>query len=155
MTRPALTLLAGALCAAGLAAREEEPAEPVTFTFTRMSGPAGDRKAAYDAKADAYFLKVSDIARFEVKAVAADLEERRVVLNISGMLDKPEGKLTLYLPEKDKPQARSHVLYHEGFDKELFKIERKDGVTAIEFLPKGKELLKAGVWFQYIDFYRQ
>jgi hypothetical protein len=154
MKRPALILFAAALSTSGLAAREE-PAEPVTFTFTKMSGPAGDRKAAYDAKADAYFLKVSDIARFEVKAVAGDLEKRRVVLNVSGMVDKPEGKLTLYVPEKDKPQPKSYVLFHEGYDKELFKIERKDGVTTIEFLPKGKELLKAGARFEYIDFYRR
>jgi hypothetical protein len=68
-------------------------------------------------------------------------------------LDKPEGPLTLYVPE-DGGKNKAFELHHPGFDKELFRIERKDGVTTIEFLSQGRQLLKPGVWFQYVDFYR-
>jgi hypothetical protein len=132
----------------------EESGEPVSFDFKRKCGPSGDRKEAYDPKTQTYFLHIHDIARFEVKAVAANLEKRRVVLEITGMRDKPEGPLTLIIPAKDGKKNSEYRLFHEGFDKERFRIERKNGVTTVEFLPKGRELLKAGVWFQYIDFFR-
>jgi hypothetical protein len=130
-----------------------ESTEPVTFEFKRKSGPAEARKEAFDARTQTYYLHVQDVARFEVKAVATDIEKRPVVLKITGMLDKPEGPLTLYVPEKGG-KNKEFKLHHQGFDKELFRIERKDGVTVIEFLPKGRQLLRAGVWFQYVDFYR-
>lgn len=69
------------------------------------------------------------------------------------MLEKAEGPLTLYVPEKSG-KNKEFKLSHQGFDKELFRIDRKDGVTTIEFLPKGRELLRPGVWFQYVDFFR-
>jgi hypothetical protein len=127
--------------------------EPVTFEFKRKSRPDGDRKEPFDAKTRTYYLHVEDIGRFEIKAVAGDLDKRPVVLRITGMLDKPEGPLTLYLPDGGGKNEEVK-LHHEGFDKELFRIERKDGVTTIEFLPKGRQLLRPGVWFQYVDFYR-
>src|SRR5262245_2238069 len=99
--------------------------EPVTFEFVRMSGPAGDRKEAYDAEKKEYFLHVKDVARFRVKAVAEDLEKRPVVLRITGMLDKPEGPLELQADGKKYP------LSHAGFDEKLFKVARKDGVTTV------------------------
>jgi hypothetical protein len=34
-----------------------------------------------------------------------------------------------------------------------FNFDRKVGVTTIAFLPKGQQLLRSGVWFQYVDFY--
>ena len=132
------------ICCAALTAA---PAEPVTFEFLRMAGPAPDRKEAYDADQQVYHLHVRDIARFRVKAVADDLEKKPVVLRIVGMIEKPEGPLTL-------TSGKGYKLHHDGYDKELFKIERKEGVTTIEFLPKGKALLKPGASFQYIDFYR-
>ena len=58
-----------------------------------------------------------------------------------------------YVPEKTG-KNKEFKLSHQGFDKELFRIVRKDGVTIIEFLPKGRELLRPGVWFQYVDAYR-
>lgn len=127
--------------------------EPVVFAFKRKCGPAQGRKEAFDAKAQTYFLHVEDIARFEIKVLAPDLEKRRVVLHIRGMLGKPEGPLTLNVAENGG-KNREFTLYHEGFDKELFRIERKENVTTIEFLPAGKRLLRVGAWFQYIDFYR-
>ncbi len=127
--------------------------EPLTFQFKRMSGPAKGRKEAFDVGTQAYYLQVHDVARFEVKAMTPDGEERAFVLKISGMLDKPEGPLTLYVPEKGG-KNKEFKLSHQGFDKELFRIDRKDGVTTIEFLPKGRQLLRPGVWFQYVDAYR-
>ena len=100
-----------------------------------------------------YYLHVEDIARFEIKTVAADLEKRSVVLKITGMLDKPEGPLTLYVPDQDG-KSKEFKLHHRGFDQELFHIERKDGVTTIEFLPQGRPLLRPGARFQYVDFFR-
>ena len=127
--------------------------EPLTFEFKRKSGPAKDRKEAFDVKTPAYYLHLEDIARFEVKAVTPDAQKRAFVLKITGMLDKAEGPLTLHVPDKGG-KSKEFKLSHQGFDKELFKIDRKDGVTTIEFLPKGRELLRPGVWFQYVDVYR-
>jgi hypothetical protein len=129
-----------------------ELSEPVTFEFKRKSGPAEGRKEAFDVKTQTYFLHVHDIAKFEIKSVAQNLENQAVVLKITGMLDKAEGPLTLYAPDKGK--NKEYKLSHQGFDKELFRIERKDGVTTIEFLPPGKRLLRPGAWFQYVDFFR-
>ena len=141
-------MLLSLLAVTALGVAEEKAAEPVTFEFVRMSGPAEGRKTAFDADKERYFLSVKDIARFRVKAVAADLEKRPVVLVIAGMLEKPEGPLTLRVDGKE------HSLAPDRADKSLFKVERKDGVTVIEFLPAGKKLLKPGAEFQYIDFYR-
>ena len=127
--------------------------EPATFEFQRKSGPAQGRKEAFDVRTQAYYLHVEDIARFEIKAVTPDVEKRAFILNITGMLAKPEGPLTLIVPEKGG-KNKEFKLYHQGFDKELFRIERKDGVTTIEFLPKGRQLLRPGVQFQYIDAFR-
>jgi hypothetical protein len=85
--------------------------------------------------------------------VTPDVQKRAFVLKITGMLDKAEGPLTLYVPEKGG-KSKGFNLSHQGFDKELFRIERKDGLTTIEFLPKGRQLLRPGVWFQYVDVYR-
>jgi len=134
--------------AADLVRNEGQMAEPVTFEFVRMSGPAEGRKTAYDADKKRYFLTVKDIARFRVKAVAADVENRPVILVISGMLDKPEGPLTL------RADGKEFSLAPDKANTTLFKVERKDGVTTIEFLPPGRKLLKPGAEFQYIDFYR-
>ncbi len=127
--------------------------EPLTFEFKRKSGPAKGRKEAFDVRTQAYFLQVEDIARFEIKAVTPDVQKRAFVLKITGMLDTPEGPLTLYVPDRGG-KNKEFKLHHQAFDKELFQIERKDGVTTIEFLPKGRELLRPGVWFQYVDFFR-
>ena len=127
--------------------------EPATFEFKRKSGPAKDRKEAFDVGTQAYHLHVHDVARFEIKAVTPDVQKRAFVLKITGMMDKAEGPLMLYVPEKGG-KNKEFKLSHQGFDKELFRIERKDGVTTIEFLPKGRELLRPSVWFQYVDFFR-
>ena len=127
---------------------------PVTFSFLRQSAPAGDRKAAYDANERAYYLHVHDIARFSVQAVSENLDEQPVVLHISGMIDKPEGPLGMRIPLADPTKSQEYTLHHEGYDKQLFRITRKDKVTTIEFLPAGKKLLKPGVMFYYIDFFR-
>ena len=74
--------------------------EPLTFEFKRKSGPAKGRKEAFDVGTQAYYLHVEDVARFEVKAVTPDAQKRAFVLKITGMLDKPEGPLTLYVPDK-------------------------------------------------------
>lgn len=126
---------------------------PVTFEFKKKSGPAPGRADAYDAKARVYHLHVEDIARFEVKSVVPDLAKEAVVLKITGMRDKPEGPLTLHVPDK-AGKKREYQLYHKDYDQGLFRIERKEGVTTIEFLPKGRALLQPGVWFQYVDFFR-
>ena len=94
-----------------------------------------------------------DLPRGDQSLPAGDLEKRPFVLVISGMLDRPEGPLTLHVPGKDG-KSQEISLDHRNFDKELFKIERKDNVTTVEFLAKGKQLIKAGVMFQYIDFFR-
>ena len=130
-----------------------QPGEPITFEFQRMCGPAQGRTEAYDPKTRTYFLHVHDIARFSVKAVVADLDQRPVVLQIRGMLDRPEGPLDMSVPLADG-KNKGYRLDHRNYDKEFFRIERENGVTTIEFLPKGKALLKPGVGFQYIDFYR-
>lgn len=70
----------------------------------------------------------------------------------TGMLYKPEGPLSLYVPEKGGTN-KEFKLYNQGFE-ELFRIDRKDGMTTIEFLPKGRQLLRPGVWFQYVDCFR-
>ena len=126
--------------------------EPATFEFKRKSGPAKGHKEAFDVRTQTYYLHVEDIARFEIKAVTPDVQKRAFVLNITGMLDKAEGPLTLNVPEKGG-KSKQFKLSHQGFDKELFRIDRKDGVTTIEFLPKGRELLR-GVSFQYVDKFR-
>jgi hypothetical protein len=131
---------------AGLAA--DAPA-PVTFEFLRMCGPAPGRKDAYDPERQQFHLQVRDIARFRVQAVAPDLDNRPVVLVIVGMLDRPEGPLTL------RSGGREYRLAPDEHDRERFKVERREGVTTIEFLPKGKALLRPGAEFQYIDFYRR
>ena len=127
--------------------------EPVTFDFKRQCGPAKGRKEAFDAKTQTYYFHVEDIARFEIKAVTPDVQKRAFVLKITGMLDNAEGPLTLYVP-KDGGKNKEFKLSHQGFDKELFRIVRKDGVTNIEFLPAGKRLLRPGAWFGYVDFFR-
>ena len=127
--------------------------EPLSFDFMRKSGPAKGRKEAFDVRTQAYYLHVEDIARFEIKAVTPDVQKRAFVMKITGMLDNPEGPLTLYVPEKGG-KTNEYTLSHQGFDKELFRIDRKDGVTTIEFLAKGRQLLRPGVWFQYVDFFR-
>ena len=127
--------------------------EPLTFEFKRKCGPAKGRKEAFDVKTQAYYLHVHDVARFEIKAVTPDVQKRAVVLKITGMLDKAEGPLTLYVPDKGG-KNKEFKLSHQEFDKELFRIDRKGGVTTIEFLSKGRELLTSGVWFQYVDFFR-
>jgi hypothetical protein len=127
--------------------------EPLTFEFKRKSGPAKDRKEAFDVKTQTYYLHVEDIAMFEIKSVTPDVQKRAFILKITGMLDKAEGPLTLNVPEKGGTN-KEFKLSHQGFDKELFRIDRKDGVPTIEFLPKGRELLRPGVWFQYVDVYR-
>jgi hypothetical protein len=121
---------------------------PVTFQFERMAGPVADRKEAYDPDKQQYLLLVSDIARFRVSAVAEDIEKRPVVLVIRGMLDKPEGPLTLRVDGKE------YSLAPDKADRTLFKVERREGITTVEFLPAGKKLLRPGAQFQYIDFYR-
>jgi hypothetical protein len=127
--------------------------EPLTFEFKRKSGPAKGRKEAFDVRTQAYYLHVEVIARFEIKAVTPDVQKRAFVLKITGMLDKPEGPLSLIVPDKGG-KNKEFKLHHQGFDKELFRIERKDGETTVEFLPKGRELLRPGVSFQYVDVYR-
>jgi hypothetical protein len=109
--------------------------EPATFDFKRKSGPAQGRKEAFDVKAQTYYLQVEDIARFEIKAVTPDVQKRAFVLKITGMLDKPEGPLTLYVPEKGG-KNKEFKLYHQGFDKELFSIERKDGAPRLSSCQK-------------------
>ncbi len=130
-----------------------EPTKPpVTLVFLRGCGPADGRIEAYDPRTQQYHLKLDGIARFRVGAVADDLRTtaptRPVVLRISGMLDRPEGPLTL------ETDGKSYRLHHEGYDKALFRVERNAGVTTIEFLPGGIALLKPGATFQYIDHYR-
>ena len=130
-----------------------DSSEPVTFEFHRQCGPDKGRTTAYDPKTRSYFLQVHDIARFNVKSVAKDLDKCSVVLHISGMLDRPEGPLTLSVTLANA-KSKVYELDHRNYDKELFRIERENGVTTIEFLPKGKALLSPGTGFQYIDFYR-
>jgi len=152
MRQPSLLATVLIACSAITVAAAASKEPPVSFRFERKSGPDGDRKTAYDPKTQTYYLHVYDIARFSITAVAADIEKRPVVLKISGMLDKPEGPLTMTVITDGKPSR--YRLFHEGYDKDRFRIERAGGVTTIEFLPKGKELLKAGTSFQYIDWYR-
>jgi hypothetical protein len=133
--------------------KDGDMAEPITFEFARKAGPAAGRKEAFDPATQTYHLQIEDIARFSVKSVAGDLEKRKVVLQITGMLDRPEGPLTLSVPDA-KGKNKEYRLFHQEYDKELFRIERKDNVTTVEFLAKGKALLKPGASFQYIDFYR-
>jgi hypothetical protein len=85
--------------------------EPLTFEFKRKSGPAKGRKEAFDVGTQAYYLHVEDVARFEIKAVTPDAQQRAFVLYISGMLDKPEGPLTLYVPDKGG-KNKELKLYH-------------------------------------------
>ena len=132
----------------------KEPGQPITFEFKRQSGPSDERQQAYDPKTQVYYLRVRDIARFEIQAVVPELQDRRVTLRITGMLDKPEGPLTLHVPARDGQGEASYGLDPGQHDKDLFRIERREGVTTIEFLAKGKRLLRPGSWFQYIDFYR-
>jgi len=138
------------LCTCVLAAADptKESGPPVVFEFVKGCGPARGRTEAYDPKQKRYHLLVRDIARFKVKAVPGDLKFRPVILEIGGMLDKPEGPLTLH------SGGKQYVLSPEKHDADRFRVKRQGGVTTIEFLPKGKELLQAGATFQYIDFYR-
>jgi hypothetical protein len=122
--------------------------EPVTFEFLRGCGPADAREQPYDPQTQQYHIAVRDIARFRVRSVAGDLASRPVVLRITGMLDHPEGPLTLCV------DGRRYVLHHERFDDTLFRIQRREGVTTIEFLPEAKALLKTGATCEYIDYYR-
>jgi hypothetical protein len=139
------------LCGCVLAAADptKESGPPVTFEFVKSSGPARGRTEAYDPKTKRYHLLVRDIARFKVKAVAGDLDKRPVVLEIGGMLDKPEGPLTLHA------DGKQYVLSPDKHDRERFRVKRQGGVTTIEFLSKGKALLQPGATFQYIDFFRR
>jgi hypothetical protein len=146
-------LFAESLAAGAPADRPAGP--PLTLSFLRKSGPAPGHKEAYDPRTRAYYLHVHDIARFQIKAVAPNLEKRPVILHISGMLDNPEGPLMLSVPAGPNEQPGAYPLGHKGHDRKLFRIQRKDGVTTIEFLPAGKRLLKAGATFQYIDAYRR
>src|SRR4051812_29693862 len=114
-----------ALCLWLMAA--SEPREPITFAFLRGSGPEAGRERAYDPETRTYHLEVRDIARFEVRGVADDLEARPVVLRIVGMLDEPEGPLVLQV------DGRRYPLDPGSFDPELFQVERADGVTTIRF----------------------
>jgi hypothetical protein len=135
-----------ALLACFLTAVETD--EPATFIFVRGSGPEEGRTEAYDPQSGQYRLKVQGVARFRVGSVADDLQSRPVVLRITGMIDRPEGPLTL------EADGKRYRLHHEGFDEALFRVQRDAGVTTIEFLPKAKALLKPGATFRYIDYYR-
>src|SRR5271156_5062307 len=86
--------------------------EPATFEFKRKSGPAQGRKEAFDIRTQAYYLHVEDIARFEIKAVTPDVEKRAFILKITGMLDRPEGPLTLFVPEQGG-KNKEFKLHHQ------------------------------------------
>ena len=126
--------------------KESAPLSP--SRSSRTAAPSTGSTDPYDPKDRRYHLLVRDIARFKVKSAADDLAKRPVVLEVAGMLDKPEGPLTL------DSAGKTYVLSPEGHDRQRFRVTRKNGVTTIEFLPRGKKLLRPGATFQYIDFYR-
>lgn len=127
---------------------------PIEFEFKQGCGPSPNSPWLFDPREQTYHIGFKGIARLMIRSVADDLSQHRLVLRISGMLDSPEGPLTLY-PSDPTGKAESFSLDDRNYDKERFRIERKDGITTIEFLPKGKELLRAGAWFQYVDYYRK
>lgn len=128
-------------------------AAPVEFEFRGRCGPLKPDAPSYDPRRQVFQLRVEEVSRFTITSVVPDIKERNVILRIVGMLPDAEGPLTMYVPDHGG-QKREYRLYHKGYDAELFRIRRESGVTTIEFLPKGRELLKPGVVFQYVDFYR-
>ncbi|MCX7699587.1 MAG: glycoside hydrolase family 5 protein [Gemmataceae bacterium] len=126
---------------------------PLELEFKGRCGPLQPEGQPYDARRQMFRLRVEDISRFTITSVVPDIKDRGIILQISGMLEDAEGPLTMFVPDRDG-QNREYRLHHVGYDQELFQIRREGGVATIEFLRKGRELLKPGVWFQYIDFYR-
>jgi hypothetical protein len=120
-----------------------EPTEPVTFAYDLKAVPTGPRELTYDPKKQEYYLLVFCRAHLEVKSVAPDLEKRPAVLRIDGLSDHPDWPLQLLV------DGKLYSLHHNGFDKGLFRVERKDAVTTVEFLPAGKKLLKPGAQLTY------
>jgi hypothetical protein len=120
-----------------------EPAEPVNFEYDLKAVPTGPRDLTYDTKNQEYHLLVYCRAGLRVKSVVPDLEKRPVVLRIEGLSNHPDGPLQLLV------DGKLYSLHHNGFDKELFRVERKDAVTTVEFLPAGKKLLKPGTQLIY------
>ena len=120
-----------------------EPAEPVTFEYDLKAIPTGPRELTYDPEKQQYHLLVHCRASLEVKSVACDLEKRPVVLRIEGFSDRPDAPLQLHA------EGKVYSLHHTNFDKELVRVERKDRVTTVEFLPAGKKLLKPGARLVY------
>jgi hypothetical protein len=122
---------------------EAEPTEPVTFEYDLKAVPTGPRELTYDRKKQEYHLLVHYRAYLEVLCVSPDWEKRPVVLRIEGMSDRPDAPLQLLV------DGKSYSLHHNGFDKALVRVERKDAVTTVEFLPAGKKLLKPGAQLIY------
>lgn len=120
-----------------------EAAEPVTFGYDLKAVPTGPRELTYDAKKQEYYLLVHCRAHLDVKAVAPDLEKRPVILRIDGLSDRPDWPLQLLV------DGKLYSLHHTGFDTSLFRVERKDAITTVEFLPAGKKLLKPGAQLTY------
>jgi hypothetical protein len=120
-----------------------EPTGPVTFEYDLKAVPTGPRELTYDSTKKEYYLLVHCRAYLKVKSVACDLEERPVLLRIEGLSDHPDGPLQLHV------EGKIYSLHHTNFDKELVRVERKDAVTTVEFLPAGKKLLKSGAKLIY------
>jgi len=120
-----------------------KPTEPVTFEYDVKAVPTGPRDLTYDPKTQEYHLLVHCRAHLEVKSVTPDLEKRPVVLRIEGLSNHPDGPLQLLVDHK------LYSLHHNNFDKKLVRVERKDDITTVEFLPAGKKLLKPGAQLVY------
>jgi RNA polymerase sigma factor (sigma-70 family) len=108
-----------------------------TWTWT-------DWKMHYDPKKNVYTAEVDGSMNLLVQDILPGLEKRTAIFLIKGLVDNPAVRLQLKTPKGD------YSLWHTDYNKELFYIERQDGVTTVEFLEKGKQLLVKGSSIVYM-----
>jgi len=99
------TLQVVAIVGAQVKPSETEPGEPVSFEFDkRYHDIVGYPKTAWEPKSQTYHVDVRTKAMiFTIKSVVGDLEKRRILIAIRGMVEKPDAPLTL----SDKDDKRS------------------------------------------------
>jgi hypothetical protein len=148
--------LAGCMLLSAVLAGPGMPSSPpLEFAFKRFCGPPPGHKGAYDAATGTFHVhfrkgKLAEtIGRahaFEITKVAGRFD-RPVVFRLEGVPASPNRPLALTVGEK------VYRLAPERHDKELLRVERKQGVTLITFTPKGQALLRPGARVSYVRFY--
>jgi RNA polymerase sigma factor (sigma-70 family) len=133
---------------------EKAPEQPLEIEFTQFSGPPEGRKQVYDPETGVFHVhfrsgdvaaRINKASAFEITKVA-DGFEKPVVFRLTGVPENPDRPLALLV------DGGGHDLTPERCDKALFRVERKDGVTTVEFTKKGQALLKPGARVSFVEW---